>query len=129
VTYEDLVGIPFKKGGSNLEGFDCYGMVRFVYSKFFHTEIPYYNEGMKTWEGKEINEIIDSYKGEWKEVSEPQVPCSVFIRNHPLYVNHIGVYVGEGKFLQCLRKVGVILSDINDDYWKRKIVGFWVWKK
>ncbi|MCK4522082.1 MAG: C40 family peptidase [Nanoarchaeota archaeon] len=128
MIYDDIIGIPFKKGGNDIKGFDCYGLVRFMYSKFFDIEIPSYgHKNIDALKGEDINKVINLSKGEWKRIEKPEVPCALFIRNHPLYINHIGFYVENNQFLHCLKKVGVILSNVKDSYWKRKIMGFYKW--
>ncbi|MHA7845519.1 C40 family peptidase [Serratia sp. D1N4] len=33
---------------------------------------------------------------------------------------HVGVYVGDGKFLHASNKVGVTVSELDNQYWKTK---------
>lgn len=130
----DLIGIPFSKDGeSPQEGFDCWGLVRFVYKEFYGIELPDFNHSnIHYLNGKKVHKIIEEEQNDeklWEKLNEPEEPCILAIKNHPLYINHTGIYVGRGKFLQSLEKVGVILSDIHDKYWSQKIVGFYKWKE
>ena len=126
----NLIGIPFKQGGNNIDGFDCYGLVVYVFKNFYGIEIPNYNHQIiDAFNATDINTTIDKALKNWQEIKEPEEPCAVLIRNHPVYVNHIGVYVGGNKFMHALKKVGVILSDINDKYWSKKIEGYYKWIK
>ena len=63
-----------------------------------------------------------------KVVKAPKFGDVVLIQNHPIVVNHIGIYLGENEFLHSLgRKDGnseVILSRITDSPWKDRIAGY-----
>lgn len=108
MTYEDLIGKPFKRGGDDIKGFDCYGLVIFIYKEFFGIEIPSYgHKNIDAFKGESINKVIDKNKGEWVRIDKPEIPCAVFIKNHPLYVNHVGVYIGNNKFLHCLKRLAL----------------------
>ena len=128
-----IIGCPFKNGGENLDGFDCFGLVHYVYKNLYNIEIPDYNHmNVDAMDSKIVFNIYNNKKSEWQweRIDKPQEPCVIAIRNdynYPDLVNHVGIYIGNGKFLQCLAKVGVILSDINNKYWKRKIEGFYKW--
>jgi len=68
--------------------------------------------------------------GRWLPLSEPEVGCAVVMAldpMHPDLVQHLGVYIGEGKFIHILEDMGVIVSRINDRFFNRKIKGFWKW--
>lgn len=45
----------------------------------------------------------------------------------PSLVQHVGVYIGDGRVLHTLRKRQSHLVKVDDPYWKRKIVGFYRW--
>ena len=129
----DLVGIKFSDDGESPEsGFDCYGLVIYVYREFYNIEIPSYKHNkIEPLDSKKIErQIVRAYNsGNWIKIDEPEEPNLVTIKNHPVFVNHIGVYIGDGKFIHALKKVGVIISSINDRFWKPKIVGFYRWKE
>ena len=131
MTPYDLVGIPFKKFGTNpKDGFDCYGLVVWVYKHFYHTDIPTYNHDIiDAFNGEQIHEIIKRNEKDWESIENPTEPSVVLIRNHPVFVNHIGVYIGRGNFLHSIEKTGVIVSKLHDRYWGKKIVGFLKWKR
>ena len=131
IDIESLIGLPFKNFGTNpKEGFDCYGLVVYVYKKFFNIEIPNYNHNLiNAFNSEDIHKVIEEERKNWKRLKIPKKPALVLIKNHPIYINHIGVYIGEDRFIHALDKVGVIMSSINDKYWKRKIVGFLKWIK
>jgi cell wall-associated NlpC family hydrolase len=46
----------------------------------------------------------------------------------PNLVQHLGVYIGEGKFIHIMQKTGVVVTRIDHAFFKRKIRGYYRWK-
>jgi len=64
------------------------------------------------------------------KIDEPVAGCAVVMAidpMHPDLIQHIGVYIGEGKFIHILENHGVIVSRINDRFFSKKIRGFYRW--
>lgn len=40
-------------------------------------------------------------------------------------IHHVGVMVGERMFVQCIRKYGVIESDLRDPTWSQRVQSVW----
>ena len=77
-----------------------------------------------------IQAEIDS--GKWEQIDNPEPGCAVTIAldpNKPDLIQHLGVYVGDGKFIHIMQKTGVIVTRIDDIFFKRKIRGYYRWKK
>lgn len=132
-----FIGCPFKDGGRGEEidpitrkpFYDCYGLFQAVF-RAYRVEVADYRIGCFATD--EIKKAFEQYKGEWEQIEKPEAPCAVALRmdaDRPQIVNHFGVYVGNGKFIHTLQKTNSIISDIHDEYWKRKIEGFYFWKR
>ena len=65
---------------------------------------------------------------EWIEVIAPlPVPCLVVIRLAcGSWANHVGVYIGDGKFIHAYSASGVCITRTYDPGWKNKIIGYYV---
>jgi cell wall-associated NlpC family hydrolase len=49
----------------------------------------------------------------------------VLVRNHPIVINHIGIYVGDDEFMHAgMDATGVIVTALNDQRYKDRIAGF-----
>lgn len=75
-----------------------------------------------------VQEHIES--GKWQKLNKPEIGCAVCIAldaNHPDMVQHVGVYVGDNKFIHIMQKTGVITTPINHLFFRRKIRGFYKW--
>lgn len=69
--------------------------------------------------------------GKWEKIDEPVEGCAVCIALDPMkpkQVQHLGVYIGDGKFLHILKDMGVVTTRIDDRFFRRKIRGFYKWK-
>lgn len=126
----ELFGAKFVDGGRDPKvGLDCYGL--FVRSMaVFGNNLPDKSISAYATEiaSKEIGVEIEE---KWEELSQPEVGCAVVMAidpEHPDLVQHLGVYIGDGKFIHIVEKTGVVLTSITDRFWRRKIRGYYKWK-
>jgi lipoprotein Spr len=48
----------------------------------------------------------------------------VFFRNvRGKGVDHVGVYLGDGKFAHATESAGVVISNLNEDYYRKRYFG------
>lgn len=47
----------------------------------------------------------------------------VFFHTTGRYVSHVGLYIGNNKFVHASTSKGVMISDLNDNYWSGRYVG------
>lgn len=125
-NYIDLLGIPFLDGGRDAKkGFDCYGLAMMVFERY-GLEVPeYYAPAL---DDEAVNSQVEKVKAiEWVQVekSSLSVPCLVLMKFNSKLCNHVGVYIGEGKFIHCRNPIGVNIDRIESPAWRRRIVGFY----
>jgi lipoprotein Spr len=107
----DWLHTPYKYGGMNREGVDCSGFTSLVMLHVYNIPAPrtaqeQYNNGRK---------ISDSRRARGD---------LVFFRNiRGKGVDHVGVYLGDGKFAHATESAGVVISDLDEDYYKRRYCG------
>jgi len=105
-----MLGIQYRRGGSQESGFDCSGLVKNLFSRF-EIELPrssrqQYGQGEK----------VDREKLETGDL--------VFFSSGGKQPNHVGIYIGENKFLHAaLKAEKVIISDLNKTWYAVRFLG------
>lgn len=103
-------GIRYKYGGTTTKGFDCSGYVQFVYKQL----------------GVKLDRSTSAMysKGTSVKKANLQVGDLVFFKTTSAKVGHVGIYIGNNKFIHSSSSKGVIVTDINDKYyWGKRYVG------
>jgi len=78
---------------------------------------------------KLIQDAADS--GKWEKIEEPEEGCVIIFALDPDYpdlAQHLGVYIGDQKFIHILEKRGVCTNRIDDRFFSKKCRGFYRWK-
>ncbi|WP_244613167.1 C40 family peptidase [Modicisalibacter radicis] len=99
------VGTPYVLGGEGFQGIDCSALVQRVFNEAFALALPRTTDD-QVLEGQRIDR--DSLKA----------GDLVFFRPPGPY-NHVGIYVGSGRFLHASSSQGVIISRLDNVYWQR----------
>lgn len=110
-TAERFVGIPYRWGGDNVvEGMDCSGFVRAVYN-LCGVNIPRTSrEQFLVGENVARDDLMDG--------------DLVFFGAATDLINHVGIYVGNGRFVHAPRRGDDIkISSLEEAYFTKKFVG------
>ncbi len=122
VIFTDLLGKPFANGGRGPEEYDCYGLATEVFNRF-SINLPDFRISCEDASG--INSTIDDERKRWERCDTPETPSIVVMRFNSRFYNHVGVYIGKGKFIHTAKKIGVRIENISELYWKHRIEGFY----
>jgi len=107
-----LLGVPYKRGGTSEEkGFDCSGFVRHMYEKSVGLVLP-----RRAEEQAKVTEEISR--------SELKPGDLVFFNTLKRTFSHVGIYVGDGKFIHAPRPgKAVRVDDMREAYWQQRFNG------
>lgn len=104
------MGSPYRHGGFTRQGADCSGFVWQVYRQVYGYSVPRTTDAMASV----------SRKVRPRRLKEGDL---VFFRiNKGRKVSHVGIYLGQDKFIHASTYRGVIVSDLNEYYYARRIV-------
>lgn len=103
-----LVGTPYRWGGNTpTSGFDCSGLVDYIYRNAANIDLPHSSRDMATVNGLKIKRMDQLESGDL-----------VFFGNGG-GISHVGVYVGKGRFVHAPNSGGTVrLDDIDGPYWR-----------
>lgn len=107
-----FIGVPYRRGGTSAStGFDCSGFVRAVYEKTVGMVLP-----RKAAQQAASTQVIDK--------KELQPGDLVFFNTMRRAFSHVGIYVGDGKFIHAPRTGSSIrVDDMNQSYWTTRFDG------
>ena len=107
-----FLGVPYKRGGSSAEtGFDCSGFVRAMYEQTVGLLLP-----RRADQQAAATQVIDK--------KELQPGDLVFFNTMRRNFSHVGIYVGDNKFIHAPRSGAQIrVEDMGVAYWKRRFNG------
>ncbi len=107
-----FLGVPYKRGGNSFEqGLDCSGFVRLMYEQTVGLVLP-----RRSAEQAAATLPIDK--------SELQPGDLVFFNTLRSAFSHVGIYVGDNKFIHSPRTGGVIrVEDMRVSYWQQRFDG------
>ncbi len=107
-----LVGTPYRYGGSTPEGgFDCSGLVNYVYDDMLALKLPRTSSQLAAYQGPKISP---------RKLATADL---VFFGSRGR-VSHVGIYVGEGRFVHAPSTGGTVrLDHLDGAYWRDHYTG------
>lgn len=107
-----FLGVPYRRGGTDADtGFDCSGFVRAIYEQTVGKLLP-----RRASEQAASTEKIDK--------AELQPGDLVFFNTMRRAFSHVGIYVGDGKFIHAPKPgAEVRVEDMRIAYWQRRFDG------
>jgi len=103
------VGAPYRYGGSSPSGFDCSGLVQYVYGKL-GVNLP-----RKSREMARVGQQVPVHA---------LLPGDlVFFRINRNRVSHVGIYIGNDKFVHATKSGDPVRKDsITNPWWRKRLV-------
>lgn len=110
----NFLGVPYRRGGNSADnGFDCSGFTRHVFEMSLGLVLP-----------RRVDEQA-SAPGLLKVRRDELRPGDlVFFNTLKRTFSHVGIYIGEGKFIHSPRSGGEVrVEDMRYAYWSKRFTG------
>ena len=114
ITAMNFLGVPYRRGGNSADhGFDCSGFTRHVFELSLGLVLP-----RRVDEQAQTAGLVSVTRSELKPGD------LVFFNTLKRTFSHVGIYVGEGKFIHSPRTGGEVrVEDMGASYWSKRFTG------
>ncbi len=108
----NMLGVRYRWGGNSPDaGLDCSGFVRYVFQDTLGLSLPRRAEDM-------------SQVGEKVRMSELKPGDLVFFNTMRRTFSHVGIYIGDNKFVHSPSTGSTIrVDDLDSSYWEKRFTG------
>jgi cell wall-associated NlpC family hydrolase len=111
---DKYLGSPYYYGGTTKRGFDCSGFVWRVYQDI----------GYKSFSREPAHSMFNRGKSVSQNSLREGDLCFFYLPRNHKKVDHVGIYINDGKFIHSSSSSGVTYSKLSDNYWKDNFAGF-----
>lgn len=109
-TVDEWYGVRYRKGGNTKTGVDCSGFTVAVYAAVYGLSIPRVSR--------------EQYRNSRKiSTTELQEGDLVFFNTNGSGVSHVGVYLGNNKFIHASVSRGIMVNDLFESYYLKRYIG------
>jgi lipoprotein Spr len=104
------IGVPYRYGGMDRSGIDCSGLAGIIYQEVYHISLP-----------RTVDDLVDGGKPiSGRHFREGDLLFFKNTRTGP--ADHVGIYLGGDKFIHASTSSGVIISDFEDEFYRKKFI-------
>jgi cell wall-associated NlpC family hydrolase len=107
-----MIGIRYQRGGNVPEsGLDCSGLVRYVFKEAWNKDLPRTSEEL-------------SKEGQQVDAKDLQPGDLVFYNTLRRSFSHVGIYLGDNKFIHAPSPGGKVrIESMDVSYWRKRFNG------
>lgn len=107
---ESYLGTPYREKGINRAGIDCSGLAVAVYREYKGIKLPH--------DSRKLFQLVKKVEKDKLEFGD-----LVFFSDVGWLVSHLGIYIGSDRFVHASKSQGVIISSLQDQYYRRRYLG------
>ena len=124
MNYDKYIGLPYKDNGRDIDGIDCWGLVRLYYKQELNIDLPSYTDEYDGPYDTNVTRAIGLYKDSWNKTNTPSVGDVVLfnIYGEPA---HVGVYIGNNKFIHSRENKDSVIESLNSVKWNKRLEGIY----
>jgi len=103
-------GIPYRFGGSDPSGFDCSGLVQYVFAQY----------------GIFVPRVVEQQWEVGRKIKPRQIQPGdlLFFNIHGHDATHVAIAIGQNRFVHAPNSTGVVrIEDLTSDYWSSHYKG------
>lgn len=108
---EDWYGVRYRYGGNDRSGIDCSAFTQQLYNHVYCTQLV-----RTSYQQYKMSDIV----WDTDKINEGDL---VFFRTRGRRISHVGIYLTNDYFVHASTSSGIIISNLNEDYWRRKYAG------
>ncbi|SEI42370.1 C40 family peptidase [Achromobacter sp. NFACC18-2] len=109
----EAIGTPYSWGGDDADGFDCSGLVLYVFREIAGLELPRTARAQRS-EGHKVAAKKELRPGD----------LVFFATRGRGVTSHVGIYIGQNKFVHAPRRgTKVRVDDMKSAYWSKRYLG------
>ncbi len=106
---DEWYGTPYRYGGNTKDGIDCSAFTCFFMSSVYGLSLPRTSR--------------EQYTAATRISKEDLTPGDLVFFAARKAISHVGVYVGNNKFAHASTSGGVMISDLDEAYFKKRWAG------
>lgn len=110
---KEYMGVPYRWGGTTVDGMDCSAMARAIFRRAYGLELPRTSQQMYRL-GRPVGERGDLEPGDLVFFS---------LADSGPGISHVGVYVGGGRFAHASSSRGGVIDELGNSYFARHFAG------
>ena len=107
---EEWYGTKYRYGGNDKSGVDCSAFSKCFIDNLYSIDIP----------RTSVEQYIYSKRVKKENLQQGDL---VFFRTTKKSISHVGIYLQNNKFVHASTSYGVVISDLNEEYYARRYAG------
>ncbi|MHC9002346.1 NlpC/P60 family protein [Enterobacter adelaidei] len=100
-------GVKYRLGGTTMSGIDCSSLMQKIYHAAFRNDVPSH---LPRTTAQQLRKGVKAQRHDLQ-------PGDLVFFQITKSQRHVGVYIGDEKFVHASTSKGVIISTLKSDYW------------